>query len=114
MPLGIFAYGRLTLMAVRNCPVKAQIGCKTCGGKGFLTDRTKAVFPVRCDGVVSYIYNSLPTSMTDKKDSLRAFDFALLSFTTETAAEAEQVLRAWQEGEPVEGPATRGLYNRGV
>lgn len=114
LPLGIFAYGRLTLMAVRNCPVKAQIGCKACGGNGFLTDRTKTVFPVRCDGTVSYIYNSLPTSMTDKKDALRAFDFALLSFTTETPVEAEQVLRAWQSGEPVDGPATRGLYNRGV
>lgn len=114
MPLGIFAYGRLTLMAVRNCPVRAQIGCKACGGNGFLTDRTKAVFPVRCDSEVSYIYNSLPTSMTDKKDALSSFDFALLSFTTETAAEAERVLQAWHDGEPVESAATRGLYNRGV
>ena len=113
MPLGIFAYGRLTLMAVRNCPVQAQIGCKACGKNGFLTDRTKAVFPVRCDGTVSYIYNSLPTSMTDKQESLKPFDFALLSFTVETAAEAEAVLHAWKNGEAVT-PATRGLYNRGV
>jgi len=114
MSLGISVYGRMTLMAVRNCPVKAQIGCRACGGKGFLTDRTKAVFPVRCDGTVSYIYNSLPTSMTDKQSSLQNFDFALLSFTTETAAEAEQVLQAWRRGETVQGAATRGLYNRGV
>lgn len=114
MPLGIFAYGRLTLMALRNCPVRVQIGCKACGGNGFLTDRTKTTFPVRCDGAVSYVYNSLPTSMTDKKDSLRFFDFALLSFTVEDAGEVEQILRHWITGDAVDGPATRGLYNRGV
>ena len=114
IPLGIMAYGRLTLMALRNCPIKAQIGCRSCGGQGFLTDRTHVTFPVRCDGQVSYVYNSLPTSLTDRQSSLRGFDFALLVFATEQPQEVDQVLRCWQQGEKLPQPATRGLYLRGV
>lgn len=114
LPLGIFVYGRLTLMAVRNCPVRAQLGCRACGGGGFLTDRTRTVFPVRCENGVSYIYNSLPTSMLDKREILRPFDFALLSFTVESPGEIEQVLTRWAAGSALETASTRGLYNRGV
>jgi putative protease len=114
LPLGIFAYGRLTVMAVRNCPVKANIGCAACKGQGALTDRMKAEFPVRCDGWVSYLYNSVPTSMTDQQEALHGFDFGLLSFTTETAAEAEEVIRCWKRGEKLPYGVTRGLYYRGV
>ena len=114
IPLGIMAYGRLTLMALRNCPIKAQIGCRSCGGQGFLIDRTHVTFPVRCDGQVSYVYNSLPTSLTDRQSSLRGFDFALLVFTTEQPQEVDQVMRCWQQGEKLPQPATRGLYLRGV
>lgn len=114
LPLGLFVYGCLTLMAVRNCPVRAQLGCRACGGAGFLTDRTRTVFPVRCENGVSYIYNSLPTSMLDKKEALRPFDFALLSFTVESPREIEQVLIRWAAGNALETASTRGLYNRGV
>jgi putative protease len=122
IPTGLYAYGHMALMAVRNCPVRAQIGCRACGRKGYLLDRKQVQFPVRCDpaenilspdNAVSYLLNSLPLSMTDKQESLRDFDFALLDFTIETAAEVAKVLRHWQEKTALP-EYTRGLYNRGV
>ena len=73
---GLYGYGRMALMALRNCPVKAQIGCKACGRQGYLTDRKGIRFPVRCglpenglspDNRVSILLNSLPLSMSDKQ-----------------------------------------------
>lgn len=119
---GIYAYGRMALMAVRNCPVRAQIGCKACGRSGYLVDRMNVKFPVRCDTIeqslsldnaVSYILNSLPLSMTDKQDALRDFDFALLDFTIESAVEVKEILTHWRQGTPLP-EYTRGLYTRGV
>ena len=117
---GIYAYGRMALMALRNCPVRAQIGCGKCGRKGYLTDRMGIRFPVRCDrldaeveNAVSYLLNSLPLSMTDKQDGLASFDFALLDFTVESAGEIAQVLGAWKNRAPIAN-YTRGLYTRGV
>lgn len=119
---GVYAYGRMALMAVRNCPVRAQIGCKNCGRKGYLLDRMGVKFPVRCDkmennlssdNAVSFIINSLPLSMTDKQEQLRDFDFALLDFTVETPAEVQKILAHWQQGQPLP-EYTRGLYTRGV
>ena len=121
---GIYAYGRMAVMALRNCPVRAQIGCKNCGGSGkaYLEDRMKARFPVRCDTAetilspqnkVSYLLNSLPLSMTDRQQELRHYDFALLDFTVESASEVEKVMEAWRRRQPL-GEYTRGLYTRGV
>ena len=62
---------------------------------------------------MSYLYNSVPTSMTDQQEALHGFDFGLLSFTTETAAEAEEVIRCWKRGEKLPYGVTRGLYYRG-
>ena len=119
---GLYAYGRMALMALRNCPVRAQIGCKQCGRKGFLTDRMQTRFPVRCDrkedilsgeNAVSYLLNSLPLSMTDKQKELVGFDFVLLDFTIETPREVTDILDCWQQRRPL-GEYTRGLYMRGV
>ena len=108
-------------MALRNCPVRAQIGCRQCGGKGFLTDRTQARFPVRCwkeeilsgENAVSYLLNSLPLSMTDKQQELVGFDFVLLDFTTESSREVSEILDCWKQQRPLR-EYTRGLYMRGV
>ena len=119
---GLYGYGRMALMALRNCPVKAQIGCKACGRQGYLTDRKGIRFPVRCglpenglspDNRVSILLNSLPLSMSDKQAELSAFSFVLLDFTIETPEEAAAVVRRWRTGSPEE-QYTRGLYTRGV
>ena len=101
-------------LSTEICTVFSSPAGFSCGGAGFLTDRTRTVFPVRCENGVSYIYNSLPTSMLDKKETLRPFDFALLSFTVESPWEIEQVLARWAVGSALETASTRGLYNRGV
>lgn len=121
IPCGIYGYGRMALMALRNCPVRAQIGCRQCGGKGFLTDRTQTRFPVRCwkedilsgENAVSYLLNSLPLSMTDKQQELVGFDFVLLDFTTESSREVSEILDCWEQQRPLR-EYTRGLYMRGV
>ena len=112
--LGYLAYGRFPLMAFRACPVKAQVGCKACGKKGYLTDRKGVTFPVRCDEEVSYLYNSLPTYLGDKQQELKIFDYLLLEFTIETAEEVFAVTRRFVLGEGPDFPFTRGLYRRGV
>lgn len=119
---GIYGYGRMALMALRNCPVRAQIGCKACGRKGYLTDRKGIRFPVRCDrpenilspdNRVSYLLNSLPLSMSDRQEELEPFGFVLLDFTIESPEEVAAVIGRWKWGEPEEN-YTRGLYTRGV
>ncbi len=118
---GLYGYGRMALMAFRNCPVRAQIGCRACGGKGYLTDRKGIRFPVRCgrenclspDNQVSVLLNSLPLSMSDRQQELAPFRFVLLDFTVERPEEVSAVVRQWKTGEPA-GKYTRGLYVRGV
>ena len=110
----IFAYGRMPLMTTRNCPVKAQIGCKNCGGKGSLTDRTGKTFPVTCDGEFSRLLNCVPVYMGDKKEDLKNFDYLYLSFTTETADEVLEILGNYKNGTPDTKEFTRGLYYRNV
>jgi len=114
LKLGYLAYGRFPLMAFRACPIKAQVGCKNCGKKGFLTDRKGVTFPVRCDDEVSYLYNSLPTYLGDKQQELTNFDYLLLEFTVESVEEAVSVTRRFALGEGPDFPFTRGLYRRGV
>lgn len=116
IPLGIVAYGYLPLMAVRSCPVKAQIGCAKCGRKGFVTDRKGISFPVRCDydKSVSFLYNAVPLEMSDRKAEMSFLDFWLFSFTGETAEEVTKVLKRYDTGEKPAGEYTRGLYYRGI
>lgn len=111
---GIVAYGHLPLMAVRNCPIKAQIGCKACGKKGYLVDRKGLRFPVRCDGEASLIYNPLPLSLSDRQREILNIHFILLDFTVEEKKQAKEIIEAFQQGEKLLRECTRGLYYRGV
>lgn len=116
IPLGAVVYGRLPLMSLRSCPVKAQIGCAKCRRQGFLTDRKGVSFPVRCDmdKSVSFVYNAVPLVLSDRLDDFRFLDFHLLSFTTERIDEVRDVLRQYQAGAKPSGEITRGLYYRGI
>lgn len=111
--VGAFVYGRQPLMLLRNCPVKATIGCAACGGRGELVDRKGVKFPVMCHGVCSELYNSVPLYLADR-DRWRSFPFAYLHFTDETPDRVAQVLREYREGGiPPETGFTRGLYDKG-
>jgi len=110
-PLGIVAYGRLPLMHFRNCPVKASIGCAKCGGKGELTDRMNVKFPVECtEKKYSTMVNSVPLHIAER--DMRGLDYAILHFTTETAADCRRVAEDYRLRRKGAGQRTGGLYYR--
>ncbi len=114
LPVGLLVYGHQPLMLTRNCPRRCAGGsCKDCTGQG-LTDRTGTAFPVTCAGGCSEVLNSVPLYWGDKLAELPPVDFHLFHFTTETAAEAAGVLKAYQQGGKPPAAITRGLYRRGV
>ena len=108
IPIGAMVYGRLALMLCRNCPAKAQIGCKACNNGKSLIDRKGAAFPVRCEGSCAKLYNSRPIWLADVQDKLPALGFKLYSFTIESREECARILRAYQNKENCRGEFTRG------
>ncbi|MCL2301125.1 MAG: U32 family peptidase [Firmicutes bacterium] len=108
MAIGAMVYGRLALMLCRNCPVKAQIGCKACGAGKSLIDRKGAAFPLRCENGCAKVYNSRPLWLADVQGKLPTLSFRLFSFTIEGREECASVLRAYQNGEACKGEFTRG------
>ena len=111
IPRGIMGYGRLPMMRLRACPGKGPKGCGKCQGQTILTDRIGAEFPVACDGRrYSTLYNTLPLYVGDKEPG--GIDYAVLSFTFESAAEAEKIYRKYLGGFPPRVERTRGLYYR--
>ncbi len=113
IPVGVFAYGRLPLMVVRNCPVRAVTGCGKC--TGCLTDRTGRSFPVKCDNrEYSVIYNSDILDISDKLEGFSGADFAYLDMQGLSADEALGVTKRFFTGGKPHGTFTRGLYYRGI
>ena len=110
VPWGIAAYGRLPLMRFRACPLRAQAGCKACGGHGALTDRRGVTFPVECGGrKYASLLNSVPLHIAGRDDP---GDYRLLWFTRETPEECGRVIGEFLEDRPADGPRTGGLYYR--
>lgn len=120
LPRGIFAYGRLPLMTVRNCPAAAENSCRGCRGFRRMYDRRKAPFVVDCGGkrdggksCGAQIYNHLPLYLADRMRECRGLDFLTLYFTDESSAQAADILKEYQRGGRREN-MTRGLYYRHV
>ena len=111
-PKGILAYGKLPLMIFRNCPIKANNGCKNCDG--IITDRKDINFKIYCEDGVTKMINNRPIFMADKKDFLNTLDFILLDFTDETAQEVEEIISIYKNNGNFDKPYTRGLYFKGV
>lgn len=114
IPRGIISYGRIPLMLTRNCPVKNKLTCAECSKNSVLVDRMGVEFPVRCKNGCSYILNSRPLWLADKQSDIRNCDFALLYFTTETKAEAADVISDYLCEKSAKGDFTRGLYYKSV
>ncbi len=111
---GIFAYGKLPLMATRNCPIKLK-GCKNCKQYGVLKDRKGETFEVRCtQRNYSEIFNGKPLYLADKWDEWNSFAFALLYFTGETSEEVDSIICSYSETFEKREGVTRGLYYRNV
>ena len=112
IPTGLFAYGRLPLMLLRNCPLKNGHNCHKCDRHGYLTDRLGKQFPVRCRGDYSELFNSAPVYLADRLKEISCVDFLLLSFTDESPQQVLDVLKAYSEELPPIGEFTRGLAFR--
>lgn len=113
IPVGFIAYGRLPLMLLVNCPIRAQVGCKNC--KKTLVDRTGAKFKMDCHKSEGYyeLLNSKVLHLEDKLDDFHA-DFALLYFTDETPDKVAEIVDGYRNGTKNSHEATNGLYYRGV
>lgn len=114
IPRGVISYGRLPLMIFRNCPGKNGDGCRSCGGKCYITDRKEVEFPVMCRGEFSELFNSRPVWLFDREREMSGLDFQLLYFTDESVDRVEQVINAASGGLQPDCEFTRGLYYREV
>ena len=109
---GIFAYGRLPLMCMKNCPVKNGRTCEKCDKKAVIKDRLGIEFPIKCRSGFSELYNSKPIFLADKLNELKGLDILLLSFTTEDKTECEKIINGYTAGAKAPDDFTRGLYFR--
>lgn len=111
LPRGILSYGSLPLMHLRNCPIRASIGCAACNQHGTLTDRKQIVFPVECDQKRTVaLLNSVPLDIAER--NLSGLDYQMLYFTRESAEEIESITTRFLAAEKTELPHTTGLYFR--
>lgn len=111
---GIFAYGRLPLMLLRNCPLKNGRSCDKCDKKGCLEDRINKRFPIVCRNGYSELLNSAPLYLADKLNEIKDIDFMLLYFTDETCSECEKIIGEYTFGGTPRGEFTRGLYYKNL
>lgn len=117
VPKGAILYGRLPLMVLANCPIKAETGCKSCPHT--LTDRTGTTFPVACHMKTGSDYNEFLNSKTlYLPDKLGYFDvdFGVMMFTEEGPEEVRAILEDYQTQTARKSgkELTNGLYFRGV
>ncbi len=112
VPKGIMAYGRLSLMATRRCPVNNGKPCEkgvSCGR--YLTDRQGRKIRLLCDNTVELLNPDVLT-VADKAKDFSGADFFLLRFTDEK--NIVKVTENFIKGIIPEKEFTRGLYYRGV
>lgn len=114
IPKGIFAYGKLPLMLMRNCPVRNGINCSECGRNSTITDRLGIEFPIKCRAGFSELYNSLPIWLADRQNEYRGLDFIILYFTDESLDHTSTVINMYKFGGTPPEKHTRGLYYRSV
>ena len=114
IPRGLMIYGRIPLMMTRNCPVRNKLTCSECQQKSFLVDRMGIEFPVVCKNGASFILNSRPLWVADKKSELKNLDYGLLYFTNETGDECKKIISEVGKGANPPEEFTRGMYFKGV
>lgn len=112
LPSGAYVYGRLPMMLLRLCPIRAQDGCrrKDC----FLKDRTGQRFPLICSDDYTELCNARILWIADKKRQLQYLDYWDLYFTTETPTQMRRVLEDYLcEAPAVPENRTNGMYFKG-
>lgn len=121
----IIVYGRLPLMIMKNCLLKAAGRCANKKQKYALHDRKNENFPILCGrDCICEILNSKPIFTADKLDDIAKLpiDFARLMFTVENYDECCAISRLYLDAldkKTVVNPFgtnefTRGHFYRGV
>jgi putative protease len=107
----LIVYGRIPLMTVEKCVIREIADCDTCAkNAAILTDRRGVRFPVLREWEHrNVIYNSLPTSMSDRQDQLTKAGITNqhFLFSTETPDEVDEVIRLWKKGVALPYPVRR-------
>jgi len=110
----VIVYGRVPLMTLEKCVIRELGPCQgyltdqLCRGE--LRDRRGVVFPVFREGEHrNVVYNSLPTSMSDRQSDLRRFNVTATHFifTSETGKDVERVIDAFKAEKPLTGEVRR-------
>ncbi|MBR4072682.1 MAG: DUF3656 domain-containing protein, partial [Clostridia bacterium] len=114
VPKGIFAYGRLPLMLMRNCPIKNGMTCEECNRSKNLTDRKGIEFPIRCRAGFSEMLNSQPLWLADRLAGTAGLDFLILYFTDESPEDISNIIDMYKNSGAFNGSYTRGLYYRSL
>ncbi len=120
IPLEVLAYGKLSLMTLKNCLVKSSLGKCGCfdGELYYLKDRKGICFPVECikGECINIIYNSAPIYMADRLSELAKTQasYYRFDFTDETPEEISSVMQNYDKGRKADGFFTRGHYYNAV
>nr|MDE6004732.1 U32 family peptidase [Oscillospiraceae bacterium] len=113
LPCGAYIYGRLPMMLLRICPIKAQDGCrhKNC----FLIDRTGRKFPILCHQDYQELINSEILFLADKLQSFENLDYWDFYFTDENPEQIQEILQDYNNNNFKQMPVNRtnGLYFKG-
>ena len=107
-------YGKMPLMHTETCIISNVSGCKKKGVcTAYLKDKTSAVFPViREYGHRNIVYNSVPTYLIDRIESLEGVTDCILMFTDESDEEILSVFKALDMRKAPTGTYTRGGMKR--
>ncbi len=110
-------YGRLPLMTLEKCVIKALYGEQACrsvcpAGKALMKDRKGILFPILRESSLSHrnlIFNSLPTYMGDKQDELLRAGITdrHFLFTAESPDEVDCVIEAHLQGASLQDKVRR-------
>ena len=106
---GVITLGRIPLMLTERCFIRENFGCNKCGKSSF-TDRKGMKFPIMREWKHrNVIFNSAPTYMADKQGELRSAGITHehYIFSSESATEILDLLRAAKEGKPLRTPLRR-------
>ena len=120
----IVGYGRIPLMVMENCPLRALGMCQNQKNNRVLEDRKREKFPLKCnEGCVLEIMNSKPIYLADKIENVNNLKIHAirLIFTVENFEECGKIIEEYKmalNGNKVDAPKentfTRGHYFRGV
>ena len=116
----LIGYGRLPLMLMKNCPLKAMGRCQKRSDTMTLRDRRGEEFPVICrKGCIAELLNSKPLFMADRLGDIAktGAERIRLIFTTETPHMCGHIIDMYTGAEGAsmrENTFTRGHYYRGV